>query len=108
MAPEEKWSAQGELLRPAPVAVIDLQPGAVGRVAARRVQAAARLRVEQRTVRLLLPDLTADPVAGPQLDLGAAGRPVAVDVEAAAQGAQRAVGLVHPVLVDRVRLAVPQ
>ena len=48
-------SAQRELLRRAAVAVPDLQPGAVGGVAARVVEATAGLRVEQRAVGLLRP-----------------------------------------------------
>ena len=48
-------------------AVPDLQAGAVGGAVARRVQAPARLRVAQRAVALLLPDLGAGAVAVPQL-----------------------------------------
>src|SRR5205085_1216366 len=101
-------SAQGEALSRGPVAVPDLQPGAVAGGPAGRVETAAGLRVEQRTVGLLPPDLPADAVAVPQLHLGTDGRAVADDVQTPAERAQRAVGAVVPVLVDRVGLAVPE
>src|SRR3984957_7443628 len=100
--------AQRELLGGGAVAGVDLELGAVGGVVARIVEAEARLRIEQRAVGLLLPDLAADPVAVPQLHLGADRGAVAVDVEAAAEGLKRAVGVVVPVLVDRVGLAPPE
>src|SRR6185312_10549640 len=84
--------AQRELLRRTAVAVVDLQPGTVSGGAARRVQAPAGLRIQQRSVTLLDPVLPADAVAVPQLHLRPVRRPVAVDVQAAAEGAQRTVG----------------
>src|SRR4051794_2463004 len=77
-------SAQAEALGGAAVAVVDLQPGAVGGGTVRSIQAAAGLRVPQRTVGLLVPHLATDPVAVPQLDQSAVGGAVADDVEAAA------------------------
>src|SRR5690349_18538828 len=94
-APHSGGSAQGELLRGAAVAVVDLQPRTVAGRAVGRVQAPAGLWVAQRAVGLLLPDLAADAVAVPQFDLGAVGRAVAVDVEAASERTQRAIRLVE-------------
>src|SRR3984957_17462205 len=100
--------AQRELLGGGAVAGVDLQLGAVGGVVARIVEAEARLGIEQRAVGLLLPDLAADAVAIPQLHLGADRGAVTVNVEAAAEGLERAVGVVVPVLVDGVGLAPPE
>src|SRR6202012_1187998 len=54
------------------------------------------------------PLLPAHAVAVVQLDLGPDGGAVPVDVQASAQGGQRVVRVVGPVLVDRAGLAVPQ
>src|SRR5438105_4972556 len=96
---------QREFLRRGAVAVPDLQPCAVGGRSAGRVETAPGLRIAQRTVGLLQPDLGAAAVAVPQLHLCAVRGAVAGHVEAAAEGAQRVVGEVLPVLILGVRLA---
>src|SRR5207302_10058245 len=98
--PEGRARIRGAALRHVPhlcagaVAVPDLELGAVGRGRARVVEAASRLRVEERPVGAGLPDLRARAVAGPELHLRSAGGAAAGDVHALAECADRAVAAV--------------
>src|SRR5688572_13874688 len=91
----------GPLLVGAAVAVPQVELRAVGRGEARNVETAAGDRVAVAAVEGL-PDLVGAAVAGPELHLGAVGRAEAGGVEALAHGAQGAVGVGGPDLVDGV------
>src|SRR5439155_26843214 len=81
------------------VAVPDLELRAVGRVRARVVEAAFRVRVEERPVGAGLPDLSPGAVAGPELDLGSVGGAGARDVHALPERPDGAVaGVPRPLL----------
>src|SRR5882724_6279350 len=88
-------------LRRQAVAVVDLQLGAVGGVAGGVVEAPAGLRVEQRSVRLQPPLLTAGGATVPELDLAEVGRAVGDNVEALAEGPYGAVRFERPLLAGR-------
>src|SRR3954447_4848225 len=79
----------------------DLQPGAVGRAGAGRVEALARRRVDQRVPGRGLPLLRAGAVAVIQLHLGAVGRTGRGQVHALAESLDRAVRAHRPLLGGR-------
>jgi hypothetical protein len=89
------------------VVVPPLDVQRLGQVVDRLVEA-VQPAVGPAEIGQLYPDLAADPVAVPQLDLRAVGGAVAGDVQALAQCFERAVAVVVPVLVRVVAVAVPQ